>query len=305
MKTLALAVTTALLLAQAAHAADAPATFTTSDKTTSDKDYVILKVGDDGILKSEVEATWKSIFPGANPPPFDTFDPKIRDNVLRGVASEHMLLKEAEKAGVDKDSDVQARIQAAKNQILIREFLKEKTKDLVSDDKLKAAYEEKVRNMAGSGQEEVKARHILVKTEAEAKVVEKKLKKGADFAKLAKEQSEDKGSGGAGGELGWFTPDKMVPAFSKAAFVLKKGEVSDPVKSEFGWHVIQVEDRRHANPPPFEQMRDSLVQELGSKAVQNYVNGLMKDVKLTEMDSTGKTQNLTPMPPAPDAPAGK
>ncbi len=267
---------------------------TSHDKAASKKDYVILKVGGDDIKKSEVERVWKSIFPGDNPPDFDTFEEKIKDNVLRGIASEHIVEKEAMKSGIQNSDEVKARIAAAEKQIVIQEFLKQKAKELVTDKELKAAYDERTK----SPEEEIHARHILVKTEEEAKDIAKKLKNGGDFEKIAKEKSEDKASGANGGDLGWFTADKMVPEFSRVAFSLKKGEISQPVKTDFGWHVIQVEDRRKSTPPTFDQMKDHLAQELDNKAIGDYVNSLMKSVKVTVYDPSGKAKELPAASPA-------
>ncbi len=292
MKTFSIALASVFLLASAAHA----------DDKSAAKDYVMLKVDGDDIKKSEVDEVWKSIFPGNNPPPFETFDEKVRNNVLRGIASEHVIEKEAEKAGVQHSEEVKEHIATATRQIVIREFLKEKTDAMITDDKLKAAYDEHVK--ATAGQDEVRARHILVKTEDEAKDIEKKLKKGVKFDKLAKEKSIDSASGKSGGELGYFTADKMVPEFAKAAFALKVGEVSAPVKTDFGWHIIEVEDRRKSTPPTFDQMKDALRQDIGNKVVTEYVDGLMKDTKITVVDADGHSKELpAPAPQATPAPA--
>lgn len=290
MKNLSLAISaSALLLAFAAHADDAAS----AKPAAAEKDYVIMKVGGDEIKRSEVDTVWKGIFPGGNPPDFNTFEEKIKDNVLRGIASEHIVQKEADKSGIANSDVVKERIAAAQKQIVLQEFLKQKAKELVTEDKLKAAYADSIKNP----QEEVRARHILVKTEDEANKIEKDLKNGGNFEKIAKDKSEDKSSGASGGELGWFTADKMVPEFSKAAFALKKGEVSAPVKSDFGWHVIQLEDRRTVTPPTYDQMKDHLQQDLGNKAIGEYVNGLMKNVKITVYDASGKSKELPSVPP--------
>lgn len=289
MKNIATAIAAAaLLLSLPAHADDKSA-----DSTAAKKDYVILKVDGDEIKKSEVDKVWKGVFPGDNAPSFDSFDPKIKNNVLRGIASEHIVEKQAEKSGVADSAEVKEKLEEVKKQVVLQEFIKQKAKELVTEKDLKAAYEEKIKNP----EEEVHARHILVKTEAEAKEIEKKLKAGGDFEKIAKEKSEDKNSGSQGGDLGWFTADKMLPEFSKAAFALKKGEVSQPVKTEFGWHIIKLEDRRQKTPPSYEEMKEHLTQELGNKAIGDYVNGLMKNVKITVLDANGKASDL-PSPPA-------
>lgn len=286
MKNIAVTIAaTALIFALPAYAQD-------KQPVKPAKDYVILKVGNDEIKRSEVDTVWKSIFPSDTPPDFDTFEEKIKDNVLRGIASEHVVQKEADKSGIRNSQLIKDRISAAEKQIVIQEFLKQKAKDLITDDKLKVLYNERTK----SPEDELHARHILVKTEEEAKEISKKLKNGGDFEAIAKEKSQDKSSGATGGDLGWFTKDKMVPEFSKTAFALKKGEVSAPVKSDFGWHIIKLEERRKVTPPTFEQMKEHLAQELGNKAVGDYINGLMKDEKITVYDANGKAKELAAAP---------
>lgn len=305
MKTLVLTTALAMIMAAPLYAQEDADTKTPAkkDKTSKEQagktavkaDYVVMKVGSEEIKKSEVETVWKSIFPGGNPPPFDTFEEKIRENVLRGIASEHIIENEAQKSGIKDSPEVKERLVNAEKQIVIQEFLKQKTKELVTDDRLKAMYDERVKN-AG---DEVHARHILVKTEDEAKEIEKRLKKGDKFEDIAKEKSEDKSNSSTGGDLGWFTNDKMVPEFSKVAFSLKKGDVSEPVKSEFGWHIIKVEDRRKSVLPPFDQMKEQLKQEAGNKAVADYVNSLMKNIKVTVYDDKGNGKEMSATIPTP------
>jgi len=274
----------------------------------SGKDFTIIKLGNDGEVKnSEVIDIWKGLFPGGSAPDFNSFDENIRQNVLRGVISEKLIYSEAVKAGVDKDPDVKKRVAAVEKQVVMQAFMEQKAKDLVTDEQLKAAYAEK--QAAAKGQEEIKARHILVPTEEEAKKISEELKKnkGATFEKIAKEKSTDKGSGVNGGELGWFTKEKMVPAFADAAFKMKKGEISDPVKTDFGWHVIQVEDRRPLQIASFDDMKESLKNEVANKAVQTYVEGLLQKAEIKYYGPDGKEKpfntSLTGTPPKDVAPA--
>lgn len=306
----ALLIATALTAATAAHAEDAaPATgpgammLQAAQKNNEGPDYVIMKIGSDEVKRSELEKVWKVIFPGGNAPDFDTLDSRVKNNLLRGVANEHMLLKEAKKSPLVDSPTVKDRLRTAENQILIQEFLKEKTKEAVTEEKLKALYDTQIKNRPAS-QEEVHARHILLKTEADAKAIAKKLKKGGDFAAVAKEKSEDKASGSSGGELGWFTADRMTPEFSKAAFALKKGEVSEPVKTDFGWHVIKLEDRRVAPPPSFESLKEELKNQLGREAVAAYIADLSKNQTVTVLDAKGAEKPLPEEPPMPVAPIG-
>jgi peptidyl-prolyl cis-trans isomerase C len=139
---------------------------------------------------------------------------------------------------------------------------------------------------------EIHARHILVPTEAEAKAALARVKAGEDFAKVADEVSKDPGS--QGGDLGWFTRDKMVPAFADAAFKLEKGQISDPVKSEFGWHIIKLEDKREKSFPPFEAVKDQVARYVIQKAQSDTIMKLRNEAKIERTEPA----------PAPAAPAG-
>ncbi|MDE3038400.1 MAG: peptidylprolyl isomerase, partial [Pseudomonadota bacterium] len=219
---------------------------------------------------------------------FNSFDENIRQNVLRGMISERLIYDQAVKAGVDKDPEVKKRIAAMAKQVIMQSFMEQKAKALVTDAELKAAYQEKVN--AAKGQEEIKAKHILVATEDEAKQIETQLKKGADFDTIAKEKSTDKGSSVKGGDLGWFTKDKMVPEFADAAFRLKTGEISGPIKTAFGWHIIKVEGRRPVQVPSFDEMKDSLREQLANKAMQDYVESLLKKANVKYYSPDGEVQ---------------
>jgi peptidyl-prolyl cis-trans isomerase C len=275
------------VLAQEEPAAKEPAkTAQAAAKPAPTKDYTVVKMGNDEIKYSEIQEIWKSLFPGSAAPDFASFDENIRQNVLRGLISERLIYQEAMKSGIDKNAEVKKRIEQAQKQVVMQSFMEEKAKNLVTDAQLKAAYDQKV--AAAKNEEEVKARHILVEKEEDAKKLSDQLKKGGDFDKLAKEKSTDKGSGERGGDLGWFTKDKMVPEFAEAAFKLKKGEVSNPVKSDFGWHVIKVEDRRPVQIASFDEMKESLRSELTNKAIQGYVEGLLKTADIKYYDTDGK-----------------
>lgn len=278
------------------------------DKAGDAKDYTIIKLNGEEIKNSDVMSTWKSLFPGGGAPDFASFDENIRQNVLRGLVSEKLLYKEAVKAGVDKSDEVKKKLEQIQKQVIIQSFIEQKAKSMASDDQLKALYQKKAD--AAKGQEEVKAHHILVASEDEAKKIAEQLKKGGDFEKLAKEKSTDTGSGANGGDIGWFTKDKMVPEFADAAFKLKKGEVSSPVKSQFGWHIIRLDDRRPLKIASFEEMKERLKAEASGKAVESYVEGLLKgaDIKYYGADGSEKpfSRELAPAAgPAGDKPEEK
>src|ERR1700733_12591710 len=141
------------------------------------------------------------------------------------------------------------------NKVLMEALLKRTGESAMTDEAMHKVYDEAVKQMAN--EQEVHARHILVTTEDEAKAVAAALKKGADFAALAKDKSKDP-SAADGGDLGYFTKDQMVPEFADVAFKLDKGQISDPVHTQFGWHVIKVEDKRTKPTPTFDEVKGQL-----------------------------------------------
>lgn len=260
------------------------------------KDYVIIKLDGEDIKYSEVINIWKGLFQGSEAPDFATFDENIRQNILRGLLSERLIYREAIKEGVDKKEDVKKRVENLKRQLIMQSFIEEKAKSLVTDAEIKAAYDAEVAE--SKGQEEVKARHVLLSTEDEAKKIHDEIKKGGDFEKIAKEKSVDKGTAVSGGDLGWFAKDKMVPEFSEAAFKLKKGEISEPVKSPFGWHIIKLDDRRPLQIASLEDSKELLRTELSSKVVQKYVQSLLDSSSVKYFDENGKEKEFSAAPKA-------
>jgi peptidyl-prolyl cis-trans isomerase C len=258
------------------------------------KEYTIVKLGKDEIKNSEVEEVWKGLFPPGAAPDFNTFDENIRQNILRGLISERLIYQEAVTQGFDKSDEIKKRLANLEKQVIMQGFLENKSKNIVTDQQLHTAYAEKA--AALKDQEEIRARHILVASEEEAKNIVKQLKKGGDFEKIAKDKSTDKGTMAQGGDLGYFTADRMVPEFSQAAFKLKKGEISDPVKTAFGWHVIKVEDRRKVEVPSYDNMKESLKAELTNKAMQDYVDSLLSKADITYYSPDGKTRDFNRTP---------
>ena len=160
-----------------------------------------------------------------------------------------------------------------------------------------AAYAEAAKQMGE--EQEVRARHILVETEDQAKAILADLKKGGDFAAIAKEKSKDTGAAAQGGDLGYFTKDQMVPEFAEVAFKLDKGKLSDPVKSQFGWHIILVEDKRQKPVPEFDKVKDQIESYVQRKAQADLVTKLRAEAKIEKMDAP------KPADPAKPADAGK
>ena len=202
-----------------------------------------------------------------------------------------LLAQEADKSGLTKEPGFKKLLERQKEQAQAEYYIDQTIDKKITDKALHDLYD---KTIAGAKQsEEIKARHILVETEDQAKDVAKQLKNGKDFAALAKEKSKDPGSAKNGGDLGWFTAEVMVPEFSKAAFALKAGEVSQPVKTQFGWHVIQLEDRRKQQAPKFDDVKDRLRQQLREQESSETIDRLKKSAKI-ELKGQAAQPQLAP-----------
>jgi len=184
-----------------------------------------------------------------------------------------LLATEARKGGVESKDGYKARIAYFTTQALRDAYVEEVLRPGIEDAAIQARYDEEVAKLPKV--EEVRARHILVKTEEEAKAAAEEVRGGADFAEVAKARSTGP-SAPKGGDLGYFTKDKMVPEFAEAAFALKIGEVSEPVETKFGWHVIKVEDRRTKQPPPLADVETSVRSMVLQDKVQSLSGSLRK-----------------------------
>lgn len=180
-----------------------------------------------------------------------------RDRLINYLADTILVARAAELKKIPDTADFKRRITFLRNKTLMEVLLQAEAKAAATDEAMRKVYDDAAKQMAG--QKEVRARHILVKTEEEAKAILEEIKKGGDFAELAKSKSQDS-SAGEGGDLGYFTQDQMVPEFADVAFKMEKGQVSDPVKTQFGWHIIKVEDKRDRQIPPFEKVKDQIEQ---------------------------------------------
>ena len=189
----------------------------------------------------------------------------VYPNLLNMLVNNRVIMEGAKKAGVDKRPQIRRVLRQAEEQIIGQTYLNELLEANVSEDELKALYEKELQNF--TREEEVHAKHILVKTEKEAKDILVQLKAGADFATLADQKSLDKNT--AGGDLGYFTKGMMVPEFGDAVFDMKVGTFSAPIHTAFGWHIAYVEDKRLANPPSFEEVRDQIKQAVMESKLQS------------------------------------
>lgn len=199
--------------------------------------------------------------------------PELRAAVRDELIARELFVQEAEKKGLAKNSEVQRQLDSARQDILIRALIREHLKaSPVSDDEVKSEYEKVAKS---AGDKEYRARHILVDKEDDAKQIIDQLKKGAKFEELAK-KSKDTGSAANGGDLDWNVPGTFVKEFAEALAKLEKGKLTDaPVKTQFGFHVIRLDDVRDTKPPPLEQVRPQIQQEIERRKVQD----LQKDLR--------------------------
>ncbi|MDM0073553.1 peptidylprolyl isomerase [Variovorax sp. J2P1-59] len=205
--------------------------------------------------------------------------PEMQSQLREEVIAREVFMQEAQKQGLDASDDYKNQLELARQAILIRQLFENFRKtNAVSDADVQAEYDKFV--AANSGKE-FKARHILVATEDEAKKILADLKKGAKFEDIAKKQSKDPGSGANGGDLDWAAPASFVPEFSEAMIKLKKGETTAaPVKSQFGYHIIRVDDIRQAQLPKLEEVKPQITQQLQQQRLQKYQEDLRAKAKV-------------------------
>ena len=265
----------ALLLASAA----LPALAQTAPAAGADP--VVAKVNGVEIHRSDVMAAIQTLPEQYRALPMTTLYQPILNRLIEGK----LLSAAAEKEKIGDEAAVKLKIAAAREQVLREEYLGRAVDKAVAEPKLKAYYDSLMKNWPA--EEQVHARHILVKTEKEAQAALDEVNKSGDFAAVAKARSTD-GSAPNGGDLGFFNKDQMVPPFAEAAFAMKPGEVSKaPFVTQFGWHIIKVEARRQAPKPTFDEKKDEIRDTLAQEAVQETLALMRKDAKIEQFDING------------------
>ena len=235
--------------------------------------------------------------------------PQKRMSLLEFLIDNQLFAEAAEAEKLSEGPDFQSRLNYLKRRALRELYFEKVIKTSVVDADARKIYDDQVKLL--KPEEEVSARHILVETEEQAKQLKEKLKNGADFATLAKENSKDPGSKDDGGNLGYFGHGQMVPQFEDIVFKLQKGEVSDPVKTQFGWHLVKLEDRRVKQPPAFDVVKDRIVQSLLLQKAQKSAMDLRAKAKVEVVDpelkkaieERNKAIEVMNAPKAPEAPA--
>jgi peptidyl-prolyl cis-trans isomerase C len=253
------------------------------------EDKVLAKVNGSEIRQSDVTMAEEELAPS-----LAQMDPATKsENVLAFLIDLKIVSKAAEDKKIADSDDFKKRMAFTRNRLLMDSLLAQEGKAATTDAAMKKVYEDASKQI--SGEQEVHARHILVESEDEAKAVKAELDKGADFAELAKKKSKDPGASD-GGDLGFFTKEQMVPEFSEVAFKLEPGKISDPVKSQFGWHIIKVEEKRNRKAPDFEQVKAQIETYVTRKAQADYVGKLREAAKVERMDQAANAPAASPAP---------
>src|ERR1700722_5844582 len=252
-----------------------------------DANPVLAKVNGSEIRQSDMALAEEELGPS-----LAQMDPATKkENGLWFLIDMRIVAKGAEDKKVENAEEFKKRLAFARNRLLMDSLLATEGKAATTDDAMKKVYEDASKQITGD--QEVRARHILVESEDEAKAVEEELKKGADFAEVAKKKSKDPGASD-GGDLGFFTKDQMVPEFSAVAFALEPGKISDPVKSQFGWHIIKVEEKRNRKAPDFDQVKGQIETYVTRKAQAEYVAKLRESAKIERMDQAAADPAVKP-----------
>jgi peptidyl-prolyl cis-trans isomerase C len=265
------------------------------------QDPVVARVNGAELHRSEVLAARQMLPAQVQQIPFEQVYPQLLDNLVTNL----LAAQAGRKQKLADDPEVKKRLQWAQDQIIEEVYLSRYIRSSITDDRIKQRYDQYLKEQ--KPQDQVNAKHILVKTEDEAKAIIADLKKGGDFAAIAKDKSNDPGTKATGGDLGWFTKDEMVPEFADAAFKMQKGQYTEtPIKTQFGYHVILLVDRRTAPPPTIEEARPQVVALLQRELLDQKVKELRNGAKIETFNLDGsKPAPGTPAPAAPAGPAKK
>ena len=261
---------------------------------------VLAKIDGVAITDDDLNDALADIGPGL---PEKLEGPERQKYVLDYLIDLKLAAKKAEADKLDQSADYSRKLAYFKDKLAMEALLGNVAKTAATEENERKAYEEAAAKQPP--EPEIHARHILLASEEDAKAALKRVKGGEDFAKVATELSKD--PAGEGGDLGWFTKDRMVPEFAEAAFKLDVGQISDPVKTQFGWHIIKVEEKRIKTFPPFEQLKDQAARYVAQKAQSELIASLRDKAKVERFDAPPAPAAAAPAPaaaaPAPAAAA--
>ncbi len=257
---------------------------------------VLASVDGVAITEEDVNDALEDIGPGL---PQKLEGPARLKYVVDYLIDLRLVSKKAMADKLDAGAAFERHLAYYRNKLAMEALLHDTGAKAVTDEAEHKVYDEAAK--AQPPEPEVHARHILLPSEDQAKAALERIKKGEDFAKVATELSKD--PAGEGGDLGWFTKDKMVPEFAAAAFKMEPGQISDPVKSQFGWHVIKVEDKRMKTFPPFEQVKDQAARYVAQKAQSDLIAGMHAAAKIERFDEPPAPTPVLVKPAASPEPA--
>jgi len=258
------------------------ATLLSSQMTFAD-DAILATYKDGEIKESSVMSQFKDALqsqPTLKDKKFSELDKNMQEALLRGYINSKLLEKEAASSNIENSKEFQEKLSNIKKQLVQQEIIDHYLKTAVNDKMIEEEYKKIIETL--KGKEEIKVSHILVETEETAKEVKKQLNKGSKFADIAQKYSTDQSSKASGGTLGYVMQGQLVPDFEKKAFSMKTGEISDPVKTQFGWHIIKLEDKRKATIPTKDEAKDTILNKLNREAMEKFFAELSKksDVKV-------------------------
>ena len=261
----------------------------------SANDPVVARVNGAEIRQSDIAMAEEELGAQLQGPP-----QQQREQLIAYLTDVLLVAQAAEKQKVADSPEFKRRETLMRNKLLMGAMLQAHAKAAATDEEMHKVYDEAVKPMGA--EEEVRARHILVETEDEAKAIAQEVKGGGDFAEIAKEKSKDPGSAKDGGDLGYFVKANMVPEFADVAFKMYPGQVSNPIKTQFGWHIIKLEDRRSRQVPDFEQVRNQIESFVARRAQTEFVAQLRDAAKIERLDRPATPPPpVSVLPPPPDA----
>ncbi|HEX3969861.1 MAG TPA: peptidylprolyl isomerase [Stellaceae bacterium] len=283
----------AVLMAMPAVAAEKKAAPAKSAPTAATSgDPVVARVNGTVLHRSDLELQLHSAPAQIQQQPLD----KVYPQLLNSMVNATLLEQAARKAKIDQNAQIKEQIAGATTEILANAYVSSLARSEITEAKLRTAYDQYAKEAPKT--EEVHARHILVGTEQEAKDIIAQLDKGADFATLAKDKTTDPSGKSNGGDLGYFTKQDMVPEFANAAFALKPGEYTKtPVKTQFGWHVIKLEDKRQGKAGTYEQVAPEIAQQMTQQIIGQKLQELRGQGKIELYGPDGKVIASNAAPP--------
>jgi peptidyl-prolyl cis-trans isomerase C len=267
-----------------------------SSQAASANDPVVARVNGADITQSDIAMAEEDIGSQLQGSPAQR-----REQIIGYLTDVTLVAQAAEKQKVADTPEFKRREAFMRNKLLMSTLMEARSKVSATDEEMHKVYDEAVKPMGA--EEEVRARHILVETEDEAKAISQQIKGGADFAELAKEKSKDPGSAKEGGDLGYFAKGSMVPEFAEVAFKMYPGQVSNPVKTQFGWHIIKLEDKRSRQVPDFDQVKNQIEAFVARRAQSEFVTQLRETAKIERLEKPATPPPPVSVLPPAEAPA--